>query len=146
MSAAIPALAGADELSGIGEMEAGVSGSFAQMVADNEFAGSVTRLRRGLEIDDERLGVDVVASVMSGTRNYLGQRHTMKYLKAGEVHLARLAERGAWEAWDTGGKADLAGRAQAEAESILAKHQVPPLEAAQERELEAILAGAMRTQ
>ncbi|MCX6068937.1 MAG: trimethylamine methyltransferase family protein, partial [Chloroflexi bacterium] len=41
LNAAIPALVGADELSGIGEMEAGVSGSFAQMVADNEFASSV---------------------------------------------------------------------------------------------------------
>jgi trimethylamine--corrinoid protein Co-methyltransferase len=32
LNAAIPALAGADELSGIGEMEAGVMGSYAQMV------------------------------------------------------------------------------------------------------------------
>ncbi len=139
LNAAIAALAGADELSGIGEMEAGVSGSFAQMVADNEFAGSVYRLRRGLEIDEERLGVAVVASVMNGTHNYLGQKHTLKYMKSGEVHLSRLSERGAWESWETGGKADLAGRAQAEAEKILATHQVPPLEAAQERELEAIL-------
>jgi trimethylamine:corrinoid methyltransferase-like protein len=35
LNAAIPALAGADELSGIGEMEAGVMGSLAQMVLDN---------------------------------------------------------------------------------------------------------------
>ncbi len=38
LNAAIPALAGADELSGIGEMEAGVMGSYAQMVCDSEIA------------------------------------------------------------------------------------------------------------
>ncbi len=48
LNAAIPALAGADELSGIGEMEAGVMGSYAQMVADNEFAGSIIRIRKGI--------------------------------------------------------------------------------------------------
>ncbi len=47
LNAILPALAGADELSGIGEMEAGVMGSYAQMVADNEFAGSVLRIRKG---------------------------------------------------------------------------------------------------
>jgi trimethylamine--corrinoid protein Co-methyltransferase len=36
LNAAIPALAGADELSGIGEMEAGVLSSFAQIVCDND--------------------------------------------------------------------------------------------------------------
>ena len=46
LNATIPALAGADELSGIGEMEAGVMGSFAQMVLDNELAGSVHRSAR----------------------------------------------------------------------------------------------------
>lgn len=47
LNAAIPALAGADELSGIGEMEAGVMGSCAQMVCDNEIAATIGRLRRG---------------------------------------------------------------------------------------------------
>jgi len=37
LNAVIPALAGADELSGIGEMEAGSLSTYAQMVADNEF-------------------------------------------------------------------------------------------------------------
>ncbi len=62
LNAAIPALAGADELSGIGEMEAGVMGSFAQMVADNEFAGSISRLRKGIAADADALAVEVVAA------------------------------------------------------------------------------------
>ena len=38
LNAILPALAGADELSGIGEMAAGVTGSLAQMVVDNDIA------------------------------------------------------------------------------------------------------------
>ncbi len=142
LNAILPALAGADELSGIGEMEAGVMGSYAQMVADNEFAGSVLRIRNGFGAEADALAVDVVAAAMATTRNFLGQKHTMKYLKAGEVFITRLAERSSWERWETGGRLGLAERAQAEAEQILREHQVPPLEPAQERELDAIMAAA----
>ena len=142
LNAVIPALVGADELSGIGEMEAGVSGSFAQMVADNEFAGSILRARRGFDVNDDALAVGLFGPVMDGSRNFLGQRHTMKYLKAGEVLLTKLSERGTWESWEKGGRVEFARHAQAEAEHILREHQVAPLEEAQERELDNILAAA----
>jgi trimethylamine---corrinoid protein Co-methyltransferase len=142
INAAVPALAGADELSGIGEMEAGVSGSLAQMVADNEFASSVLRLRRGVAADADALAVDVIGAVMDGSRTFLDQKHTMKYLKAGEVFVTRLAERGTFEQWDAAGRDNLADRAQAEAERILREHQVAALDVSQERELDAIMSAA----
>jgi len=144
LNAAIPALAGADELSGIGEMEAGVMGSYAQMVADNEFAGSIYRARKGFAADADALAVEVVAAVMSSTRNFLGQKHTMKVLRSGEVFITKLSERGSWEGWQAAGRIGMLERAQAEAERILREHQVPPLEAAQERELDALMAAAER--
>jgi trimethylamine---corrinoid protein Co-methyltransferase len=142
LNALIPALAGADELSGIGEMEAGVSGSFAQMVADNEFASSLLRARKGFETNDDTLAVDIIATVMNGSHNFLGQKHTMKYLRSGEVLLTRLAERGTWENWESEGRKGFLERAHAEAEKILREHLVPPLEAAQEKELDAIMSAA----
>jgi trimethylamine--corrinoid protein Co-methyltransferase len=142
LNAAIPALAGADELSGIGEMEAGVMGSFGQMVSDNEFAGSILRIRKGILADSDALAVDVIAAAMSTTRNFLGQKHTMKYLRSGEVYLTKLAERGSWEAWESTGRIGFVERAQAEAERILREHHVPPLEDAQERELDALMSSA----
>jgi len=142
LNAAIPALAGADELSGIGEMEAGVMGSYAQMVADNEFAGSIYRIRKGITADNDALAVDVIAAAMSSTRNFLGQKHTMKYLRSGEVYLTKLAERGSWEAWENTGRVGFVERAQADAEKILREHHVPPLEAAQERELDELMSAA----
>jgi trimethylamine--corrinoid protein Co-methyltransferase len=81
---------------------------------------------------------------MASTRNFLGQKHTLKYLKSGEVYITKLAERSSWETWETGGRQGLVERAQTEAERILHAHQVPPLEAAQEKELDALMAAAER--
>jgi len=142
LNAAIPALAGADELSGVGEMEAGVLSSFAQMVCDNELAASVQRLRRGFLVDQDSLAVEVVAAAMQGSGNFLGQKHTSRYLRSGEVLMTRLAERGSWESWDREGRAGMAERSQAEAERLLAEHHVPPLSELQERELDSIMNAA----
>lgn len=143
LNTAVPALAGADELSGIGEMEAGVMGSYAQMVLDNELAGSVLRLRKGLSADAEHLAVDIIKEVMGGTRNFLGQKHTMKHLRAGELALTKLAERNSWETWDEKlERKQMADYAASEAERILKEHVVLPLEPQQEKELDRIMAAA----
>ena len=142
MNAIIPALAGADELSGIGEMEAGVMGSFAQIVCDNEIAASIRRLRRGFEVTEDSLAVEVISSAMRSSRNYLGQKHTLRYLRNGEVLLTSLAERGSWEMWDKNDRMGMPERAQAEAERLLQSHQVPPLTDDQELELDQILTEA----
>jgi trimethylamine--corrinoid protein Co-methyltransferase len=141
-NALLPALAGVDELSGIGEMEAGVIGSFAQMVCDNEIAASIRRLRNGFAVDEAALAVDVIAKVMRGDRNFLSQPHTRRYLRAGELYFTQLAERAPWETWDREGRKGMVDRAQAEAERILAEHQVPPLSTEQELALDEIMSKA----
>jgi trimethylamine--corrinoid protein Co-methyltransferase len=79
---------------------------------------------------------------MNSTHNFLGQKHTLKYLKSGEVFMTKLAERGTWEQWEAGGKKNLVERAQAEAEKILREYRVEPLLDAQEQELDRIMAAA----
>jgi trimethylamine--corrinoid protein Co-methyltransferase len=143
LNAAIPALAGADELSGIGEMEAGVMGSHAQMVLDNELAASVLRLRTGLSADTEHLAIEIIGNVMNGTRNYLGQKHTLKHIRAGEMALTKLAERNSWDTWEEKfERKQMADHAMDEADRILREHAVPPLEPHQEKELDRIFAAA----
>lgn len=139
LNAMIPALAGADELSGIGEMEAGVMGSFAQIVCDNEIAASVRRIRKGFEVNEDALAVDEISTIMHGTHNFLGQKHTMRYLRGGEILLTSLAERGSWEMWDKNNRVGMTERAQAEALRIINKHQVQPLATEQENALDEIL-------
>lgn len=144
LNAVVPALAGADELSGIGEAEAGVVSSYAQMVCDNEIAASLCRLRRGFAVNQDSLAVEVIAAVMDGWRNFLDQPHTVRYLRAGEVYYTRLAERRSWAEWDRAGRDGIVERAQAEAERLLAEHEVAPLTEVQERELEEIMKEAER--
>jgi len=139
LNAVIPALAGADELSGFGMQAAAVAGSYAQMVCDDEIAASVRRLRRGFAIDQDALAVDVIAAAMDGSRNFLEQRHTVRYMRAGEIRIPRLADWRAWDEWDRDGREDMIERAQAEAERLLAEHRVAPLTAEQEGELEEIM-------
>jgi len=143
LNASLPALAGADELSGIGEMEAGVMGSFAQMVLDNELAKSVHRQRAGLSADAEHLAVEVINTVMDTNRNYLASKHTLKHLRAGEMALTKLAERNSWDTWEEKmGRKQMADYATAEAERLLREHVVPPLEPQQEKELDRIMEAA----
>jgi len=139
LNAAIPALAGADELSGIGEMAAGVCGSYAQMVLDNEVVASVHRLRRGFSVDEDSLAVEVIANVVTGSGNFLDQMHTVRYLRAGEMYVTHLATRQSWTEWEQAGRQGMAERAQAEAERLLAEHTVPPLTEDQERQLDEIM-------
>jgi trimethylamine--corrinoid protein Co-methyltransferase len=133
LNALLPALAGADELSGIGQCESGLATSLAQPVYDNEIAASVHRVRRGVAVTDETLAVDVLKNVMDQSRNFLGQRHTAEHLRAGEVLLQRF-----------GGNEGIVRWAQAEARRILAEHEVPPLEPVQVQELDAIMEAAVR--
>jgi trimethylamine--corrinoid protein Co-methyltransferase len=142
LNAILPALAGADELSGIGEMEAGVMGSYAQMVCDNEIAASVRRALRGFSVDDDSLAIEVIDKVMNGSHNFLAEQHSIKYLRAGEIMFAKLGERRTFAEWDRSGRQGFAENAQAEAKRILAEHEVPPLEDDQENELEKIMRAA----
>ena len=142
LNAILPALAGADELSGIGEMEAGVMGSYAQMVCDNEIAASVRRVLKGFAVNEDSLAVHVIQKVMHTSRNFLTDQHSIKYLRSGEIMLSKVADRRTFAEWDRTGRNGMAENAQAEAERLLKEHEVPPLTDDQETELERIWGAA----
>ena len=144
LNAILPALAGADELSGIGEIAAGVTGSLAQMVVDDELTAVIRRALRGFCVDAGSLAVEVIDQVMQGSRNFLDQPHTVKTLRGGELLVTRLAERGGWGEWERRGRPDLVSRAQERADKLLSEHQPLPLEPAQEKELDRILNHAVQ--
>lgn len=79
---------------------------------------------------------------MDGTRNYLGERHTINYLRGGEILYTKLGERRSFEQWARSGSKSIVDSAQTEVERILAEHEVPPLSDDQEKELDEILLAA----
>jgi trimethylamine---corrinoid protein Co-methyltransferase len=146
INALVPALAGADEISGVGEVWGGVVGSLAQMVMDDEILDSVKRMLRGFEVDQETLAVEVIAQVMDGPRNFLGQKHTAKYMRRGEVMQARLAGREGWAEWEASGRRGLVERASERAAELLASHEVPPLSKEQQAAIEDVIQTVEREQ
>jgi trimethylamine--corrinoid protein Co-methyltransferase len=139
-NALVPVLAGADEISGVGEIDGGVNSSLTQMVIDDEILSSVGRICRGFEVDEEALALDVTAQVMSGgSRSFLAEMHTVRYLRRGEVLQARLAGREGWARWETAGRRGLVERAEEKASALLADHEVPPLGEEQVAALRAVI-------
>ena len=94
---------------------------------------------RGFEVNDDSLAVEVVSAVMQESHNFLGQKHTLRYLRSGEVQLTSLAERGSWESWQNNNFTGMAERAQSEAIRLINNHQVESLSIQQELELDEIL-------
>jgi trimethylamine--corrinoid protein Co-methyltransferase len=140
INAIVPALAGADELSGVGEMAGGVISSNYQIVIDDDIYGMVQRVRCGFSVDEDSLAVDVIAHAMDASRNFMREQHTRKYLRAGEVWQGRLGvQEVGWDQWRTAGEPTVLERAQAAAESILQVHEVQPLSDEQNRALDEIL-------
>jgi trimethylamine--corrinoid protein Co-methyltransferase len=136
INALVPALAGADELSGVGEMAGGICSCNEQMVIDNDIFGMVQRVRRGFTVDEDSLAVEVIAHAMDTSHNFLKEAHTRKYLRAGEVWHARLGvQETGWEMWLAAGSPTVLDRAQHEVQRILTEHEVPPLSDEQDREL-----------
>jgi len=144
INALVPALAGADELSGVGEMAGGVCSCNAQMVIDNDIFGMVQRVRRGFEVNVDSLAVEVIGHAMDTSHNFLREPHTRKYLRSGEIWQGRLGvQEAGWELWAAAGNPTVMERAEREARRILAEHKVPPLDDEQERELKKITSVAL---
>jgi len=140
---AFQAMAGGKLIIGAGCVEATMALSPIQLVVDDELMAIARRWVRGIVVDDETLAVDAIDRV--GPRgDFLADDLTIAYLRSGELLDTELFERGSREAWEAKGGRTLEQRAADTARRILAEHEVPPLPAEVERELDAIVARADR--
>jgi len=132
-----PLLAGADLMCGIGLLEDSSCLHLEQVVIDNEIVGSISRLIRGEWADDETLALDVIEKVGIG-KDYLAQKHTMKYLRT-DHFMPTLIDRRSEDAWSTTGKKTMRDSAREKVKEILATHKVPGLPDSANKELAAII-------
>ena len=63
-NALMPALAGADIMSGVGGMESGLSASFEAAVIDDEMIGLMKHVVQGCEVSEDTLAFDVMREVI----------------------------------------------------------------------------------
>ncbi|UCE45670.1 MAG: trimethylamine methyltransferase family protein [Methanobacteriota archaeon] len=126
MSALMPALAGADNLSGIGGAW-GNAGSYEMLVIDDEIYKTIFRIVHGIEVDDDRMALDIIDNV-GPMGNFLAQMHTMKYLKQGEMRISPLFDKRTSERVRTEGFKPLHVAAKEAVKKILKEHEVTPLD------------------
>ena len=141
--ALLPALAGADNLSGIGgAWENGAS--YEMLVIDNEIYSDVFRAVRGFEVNDETLAVDIVDKVGS-MGNFLGQPHTMTWLRKGEIRLSSLWDKRTGEKAKKEGVRPVQELAKDQVKKILKEHHPSPLDPDVEKQLAQVVKEAEKT-
>lgn len=128
MNALVAALAGANALSGVGDMEDGLAVSREMILIDNEIVLALMRLLESPEVSAEALAFEVVREcVLAG--NFLAHPHTRDHVRKGALFTPRLGSRESWLDWETAGRPTLREKATRMVEWVLANHSPDALEA-----------------
>ena len=126
-------------LGGLGGLANVTVGSYEMLVLDDERLGAVRRVLAGVTVDDDHLGLDVIAqSAAGGDSLCVGHEHTLKHLHSAEVWRPRLALREGLVGGAPPAESSV-DRARAAARKILDTHTVAPLPAAVQRTLTEII-------
>ncbi|MEW6266989.1 MAG: trimethylamine methyltransferase family protein [Thermodesulfobacteriota bacterium] len=127
-----------------GILEFSMSCSYEQYVIDNEMLGMVCRVLDGLRVTPDTLSFDQIKQV--GPRgNFMGLKHTLEHVRAGEHYLPWLFDRSTRDAWTAKGARDIKAVAKERVRHLLATHRVPPLPLEVDKELKAIIENAEET-
>ena len=103
-----------------GMLESMKAVAYEQYVIDDEIIGMGLRLLRGIQIDEDTLGIDAIREV-GPSGNFLSSLHTVKFMRQ-EYFRQTLADRQAREAWEKSGSLDGRERARRKAREILKTH------------------------
>jgi trimethylamine--corrinoid protein Co-methyltransferase len=145
LNGVLPALAHADQISGVGILEDGISGSFEHVLMDNEIYGEILHISRGIKVNAETLAFDAIREAVSQKVEFYMTMHTSEQLRKGALYEPGLAHRGYWEAWEAEGKKGYARVAAERVKEILATHEAPPLPEEVVNEMEQIIEEAKRS-
>ena len=135
-----PVLAGTDIIFGPAVLSSATTYSIEQLVADDEIASALTRIRQGMEVDEENLAVQLIDSIGPGG-SFIGTRHTLEHLKKDVWH-PRLADRNIADNWTRLGAKSMQTMAKEKVEEILSNHEVEPLEREQMKEIDSVIRSA----
>ena len=143
LTALVPMMAGTESISGIGGGWEAAS-SLEMMVVDNEVYGDIARIMKGVAIDDDRLGLDLIDEV-GHMGNYLAKPHTMEYLRKGELRLCELWDKRTSESTHREGFESLIEAARDRAKEILKEHEPMPLDRDVDMDINLIMKEAQKT-
>ena len=136
MNLLMAAISGSDVVSGLGFIETINTASYEQLVIDNEIAGMMYRVLDGIDINNEKLAIDVIKEV-GFNGNFLAQENTIKFLRE-EHYIPEILNRQNRDEWELGGSKDLAKIANDKARDILENAEIPLLDDDVKKEFEKI--------
>jgi trimethylamine--corrinoid protein Co-methyltransferase len=134
----IPALSGANALSGAGCIEGGITASYEQLVIDDEIFGMIFRAAKGIDLDEEKLATDIIMKVAKESSNFLQQKHTLQHFRS-EYFAPSLANRASRFQWEEKGGKNIVEVAREKVKRILAEHEPPSLDENVKKQLQGIL-------
>ena len=130
-------LGGVNKIFYPGTMEGALTVSKESLVIDDEIIAGLYHVADGIDVNAETLATGVIHSVGPGG-HFLGQRHTMQFVES-EHFLPLLSDRRTRDIWSQAGGKGMADLAHERVQQILSEHEVDPLDAAVEAELERIV-------
>ena len=125
MNALMSGLSGVNLIHDCGYLAGGSVGSMEMAVICDEVVGMVSRIVRGVTVDDESLAVDVIKNVGPGG-HFLSQKHTLKFVER-EIYIPKIFDRRPEEVWKRAGEKDIREVAREKVKEILKEHYPGPL-------------------
>jgi trimethylamine--corrinoid protein Co-methyltransferase len=137
------ALAGINMISGAGMLDFLRAQSLEKLVVDAEIIAMARRLLRGMQADEEALGVGLIRA-LGHHGQFLGHKHTRSHF-AREQHIpSEVVDRASLSAWQKGGSQTTFQRARARVGPLLAAYRPRSLSEDVRRGLHEITYGAAR--
>lgn len=132
IASARPALLG-----GLGALANVTLTSYETLILDNERFGAIRRILDGVRVDDDHLAFEVIVD-LAAEGSVLSHDHTLKYLRSDEVWKPKLAVRQGLVNGEPRPQTSM-DQVRAEAQRIIATHEVEPLPASVQLEIDEIL-------
>jgi trimethylamine--corrinoid protein Co-methyltransferase len=101
--------------------------SYEKFIVDDEMCGMVKRIKKGFEVNDNTLGLDVIKEVGPGG-HFLDKDHTLEHFR-GELYQPTISNRDDFDGWYAKGSPHCMDAANKKYKEILENYEVPELPA-----------------
>jgi trimethylamine--corrinoid protein Co-methyltransferase len=110
--------------------------SYEQLIIGDELCGMVSRILRGIEVNEESLAVDVTREV-GPEGMFIGHRHTLEHFQ--DNFIPKIMNRDGREAWERKGAKSIQDVSRETISKILSDHHPEPLDPEVQRQLMTII-------
>jgi len=98
----------------------------------------VYRYLKGIKVDNETIAKDIIKKVGHG-KDFLGEEHTIKYLRSGEHVSYKVSNRNVYDNWKKSGKPTINDNAKKIANEIITEHKPKLLPRTKQEKLKEII-------